>query len=400
MKRAFVFGWLVLLQICSGCVNSSQLLPPTAQLTEENSDKNEAGNNNVQLEMRDENTLEVSRLHTRDELGVINETTISFRDEAKAVCFYNMAGKLNSARETRSDGRVINYIFKNESNTTILVEEFYRLDGTLEAVRQSDPGDNRSEVSTSVAGKLTKITRNPKTYKTTYFAVNGKDVICVQEVKCDANQSLVSETYYVSASKKILGKITLVDGNEGTAKTNVFNADGKPIMSIVVEGHMSELGYCYVLTHFRPSDGSIHFKQRWAGSLVVGAGMLERVEEFAADGKTIVRKISFGQYIYFSDGQVAHAEATSFDANGKTLSTRKLRENMTVIEEVVLDTSGNIAKINAHTEEEALKEMSEGVLLTAIPQISELAMLEELKEIVASVRYDNDLNHRWQILSK
>lgn len=319
----------------------------------------------TRLEPRQEETGEECRIHKFDELGTRTQVEIKFKDKASAVVFFNQFGKRARAIEYATDGSRQEYTFAFNGRS-LRRHRSYRPDGTLKS-ETLPVGKNEARV--------------------TRFAEDGKRKVSEQTVRA------------------------------GGVETKVFHQDGKTVRHVHHETHpmRTELhthdergvltdkdvitkqmagGFMMppflVLTvehvRLRP-DGTVSFKQKF--QVVNKRHSLFFLEEYAADGKTVLFRLSRvanntpGIHVA---GREPALKLEIFDAKGELQQVKLLRADLSVIrvEDVKAKTGRDVS--NPNEKESRFVELSLG---------SPAADLDKLQHIQPKV----DPNHYGQLIT-
>lgn len=248
------------------------------------------------------------------------------------------------------DGRLETYTFRPDK-TVIRKQEFYPYTGVLKSTTEyaTDGTTVVSETLNRGTGtlELTRKTLADGTMETTRYRVDGKRLHSVTHEK---NGTLVDATFYAQDGKTLRATARSVNANETEVK--FYNAAGQ--VEKIRTSKTTSGGYSsnveYTISVLR-ADSTVAYKQSWSGyqSSYYRSISLKTVEEYAADGKTLTRKLTFN----YSGSSVQ--EAVVYE-NGVKKTVRTYRWDGTLETEKTYDSTGTVTATQNHTSSENLKE--------------------------------------------
>jgi hypothetical protein len=279
----------------------------------------------VRVEFRPPESGERLRRHIYAPDGVTEvELQIEYADGRMEFRYFRADGSLKESKETYPGGRVVKrHALFAADGTTVVAEEKYRLDGSLETEFKLLPDGTKETVAYRSDGKRRlsfEVQRPDSSSVKTYYRKDGTTTWAVFKTSASAQRQV--DCY----------------GDTGVLEhSRLYRADG---MDVVV---------------YRP-DGTASHRQSWRlryGGWYYRSYVLERLTEYAPDGTTPVRELKMSY-----DG-VTVTEAHLFNPDGSKASIRYFRGDGTLEKEEFLDKDGKVKKTETHKADEGIRESVE-----------------------------------------
>lgn len=328
------------------------------------------------VEARDEATGEETRVHRFSEDGQRTQMEVKFKDKTTGLMHFNVMGRPGKIEEQYPDGSM--QVFYLRPNGSLAKRQSFRKDKTL-----------KSETLPSA----------DNTAMTTVYGADGKTVVRTEQQWQDGAVETV--TFRQDGRTPELRYKTLdKDGNKATLTT--YNEAGKVVTveNIERDGNNGSCGdpMCHecggemsiAMTRYR-EDGSVWVKGQWNFSY--GSVSINSLEEFAKDGKTLVKRIT-------SISETLPDESTKNDnsacikvekfENGKLQSVRLLRYDNTVAREEIAGADGKLGTPTFNKKDTKVKEEV---------NYADPASLS-LRELLEKVTPQPEPNHLQQMFSR
>lgn len=281
----------------------------------------------VRVELRPPESGERLRRHIYGADGVTEiEMQIEYADGRMGYQYFRKDGTLKESKETHPGGRTVkHHALYAADGTTVIAEEKYRIDGTMETEFKQLPDGSKRTASYRLDGKTlgsVEVIGADSSKVTTYYRKDGTTLWAVVKIPVNGLREI---EYYGETT----GKLDHV---------RVYRADNG--MNVTI---------------YRP-DGTVSHKQSWRQSYQgwwYRSYTLESVVEYAADGTTPVRELKMTY-----DGRSVD-EAYTFNSDGSKASVRHFRADGTLEKEEFLDAAGKVTKTETHRADEGIRESVE-----------------------------------------
>lgn len=326
-------AWALALFLLTSDSTKPQIVTKTAQVT--------SGPREV-VEPRDEATGEEARVHRFNADDQRVQMEVKFKDKTTGLMHFNLMGRPSKIEERYPDGS--SQVF------------FLRPNGSL-AKRQSFRKDNTLKSETMPAAENTVMTR--------VFGEDGKTLVRTEQMFQDGSTETVSyapdgktpQLRYKSSKDDLQAVLTTYDESGKVQTVENIERDGNNGSCGDPMCHECGGEIKISMTRYR-ADGTVHIKGNWLFSY--GSTSIESLEEYGADGKTVVRRIK-------SESEKLPNEATEgdnyvytkvekFDEKGKLRCVRWLRGDNTVGREQTAGEDGKLGEPVFHKKDTKVKE--------------------------------------------
>ncbi|MBY0548627.1 MAG: hypothetical protein K2W95_15255 [Candidatus Obscuribacterales bacterium] len=328
------------------------------------------------VEARDEATGEESRVHRFSEDGQRTQMEVKFKDKTTGLVHFNVMGRPGKIEEQYPDGSM--QVFYLRPNGSLAKRQSFRKDKTLKS--ETLPAAENAALTTVYGDDGKTVVRTEQQWQdgaveTVTFRQDGRTPeLRYKTLDKDGNKATL--TTYDDSGKVVTVENIERDGNNGSCGDPMCHECG---------GEMS-----ITMTRYR-ADGSIWVKGQWNYSY--GNVSINSLEEFAKDGKTLVKRItSINETLpdeSTKNDNTAYTKVEKFES-GKLQSVRLLRSDNTVARE---ETAGSDGKLGAPTFNKKDTQVKEEVNYADPASLS-------LRELLEKVTPQPEPNHLQQMFSR